>query len=220
MVNNPDDILIRKYQPADKAAVRRISCHTALLGKPAAIFLDADNLLADALTLYFTNYEPESSFVAVKDNHVVGYITGAKNVAIMNKIFQTRIMPRILKEATRSFIFLKAKNLRFLFYSSISFLQGEFFMPKFSKDYPATFHTNIDAGYRGLGIGKMLIDCYLDFLQQNKIAGVHCSTVSNQARRFFARQGFRILFQKKRSYWDSYTGKKLVFSIMGKILPS
>ncbi len=212
--------MIRKYQKNDRAAVRRISCNTAFLGQPATIFLDADRLLADVLTRYFTDYESESSLVAIKDKQVVGYINGAKNVTVMNKILRSRIIPYIIRECIRSCACLKPKNLRFLGYFIISFLKGEFFIPDFSRDYPATFHINIDAGYRGFRIGKMLIDHYLDLLRGKKLPGVYCTTVSDQARRFFAKQGFRILFRKRRSYWDNYTGERLVFSVMGKILPS
>ena len=72
---------IRKFQSGDREAVRRICCATALLGNPSSIFFDGDEIFADAITLYFTDYEPESCFVAEHQGEVVVYLIGAKDAA-------------------------------------------------------------------------------------------------------------------------------------------
>lgn len=74
MLNN--NIFIRKFNNCDRKDIRRISCDTAFLEESRKVFFDDDEILADALTLYFTDYEPDSCFVAVKNDKIIGYIKG------------------------------------------------------------------------------------------------------------------------------------------------
>ena len=80
------NIVIRKFNSKDRNGIRGISCDTAFLGKPRTDFFDDDEILADALTLYFTDYEPGSCFVAVYGEKVVGYLVGAKDFFYKNGI--------------------------------------------------------------------------------------------------------------------------------------
>lgn len=59
-----DNIIIRPFRKDDRESVRRISCETAFWGKNRKNIFADDEILADALTMYFTDYEPESCFVA------------------------------------------------------------------------------------------------------------------------------------------------------------
>ena len=56
-------MMIRKYRPADRGAVREISYKTSLESR-AHDFLDARDAVEDALTVYFTDHVPGSCFVA------------------------------------------------------------------------------------------------------------------------------------------------------------
>lgn len=58
------DVSIRKYKAQDRQAIRDICYDTAFLGESASVFFDAKEILADFVTLYFTDYEPESCFVS------------------------------------------------------------------------------------------------------------------------------------------------------------
>lgn len=211
-------IIVRKFNGKDRAAVRKISLDTAFMGKSAAVFFNGSQILADALTLYFTDYEPDSCFVATKDNQVVGYLIGSKNVAIMRKFLKLKILPQLFLKSITKGIFLKAKNVRFFIYCMASFLQGEFFVPDFTDQYPATLHININNNFRGLNIGKSLMEHYLSFLKENSVSGVHCSTSSSGAKQFFIKEGFHLLFQKKISYWKHYSGKNTSYYALGKKL--
>ena len=62
--------LIRPYQKEDRPSVRRISCETAFLDADLHDFFSDEEILADALTLYFTDYEPESCFVAELEEQI------------------------------------------------------------------------------------------------------------------------------------------------------
>jgi len=126
-------VTIREFSSADRQAVRRIACETAFPeGASSALFGD-DEILADALTLYFTDYEPNSCFVAWAGAEVIGYIIGSKNVAAMKRIFFADIIPGLLIKGARRGTFFRKKSGRFLMNLAFSFLKGEFSTPDFSR---------------------------------------------------------------------------------------
>lgn len=212
------NIIIRKYTAGDRTRVRDISCSTSFLEMSREQIFSDDEILADSLTLYFTDYEPESCFVAVTNNKVIGYIIGSKEVAVMNRIINSRIISHLFIKSLQRKLFFKWVNLRFFFYNLKSLLKREFFMPDFSKEFPATLHINIDKTYRGQGIGEKLIETYLTYLKQEEIRGVYFGTLSEGARRFFAKMNFNILFQSKRTYLKPYLGEEINFYVFGKKL--
>ena len=211
-------VIIRKFTAQDRNALRRISCQTAFLGKPYHHFFEDKELLADLLTMYFTDYEPGSCFVATDQDKVIGYLIGSKDSALMRGIFYRKILLRLLIRAAADGIIFKRNTWRFLVNYVISFFRGEFFMPDFSKKYPAVLHINIDEGYRGLKIGIGLIEKYLGFLRENKISGVHFGTISDGAAVFFGKAAFKVLYKSRRSYLKYYLGKDAQFYIFGRTL--
>ena len=208
-------VVIRKYNANDRSAVRRISCATALMGEPSAVFFDDDEIFADALTIYFTDYEPESCFVAEYENSVIGYLLGAKDVSRMDKIFSGKIALPLFIKALRRCAFFHKRNAKFLFHVLLSLLKGEFKALTFSKGYPATLHINIIQKYRAGGIGSKLINTYLDYLKEQAVEGVHFATMSDKASQFFKKQNFQLLFQGRRSYFRYLLGKSIPFYIYG-----
>jgi len=216
MLNN--NIFIRKFNNCDREDIRRISCDTAFLEEPRKVFFDDDEILADALTLYFTDYEPDSCFVAVKNDKIIGYIIGTTDVKLMQKIFFIRIIPLLIIKALNKRIIFKRNALNFLIHLLLSLLKGEFIRPDFSKKYPATLHINIDKAFRRQNIGKQLIECYLKFLKEKNVSGVHFGVMSESAKEFFIKLGFNILFRSKLSYLRYYLGKFIPYYILGNLL--
>ncbi len=62
------------------------------------------------LTLYFTDYEPQSSFVAEKEGQVIGYILGTKDIRKMRKSMEYRVLPGLTRKVFSSEQFLKRNN--------------------------------------------------------------------------------------------------------------
>ena len=73
----PLGISVRPYAPRDRAVVRRLCCETGFLGKPIDPIFEDRELFADYLTAYYTDIEPESSFVLEQDGVVKGYLLGS-----------------------------------------------------------------------------------------------------------------------------------------------
>ncbi len=208
------NITIRKYSPQDRVAVRRISCQTSFLGHPE-LFLTNQEIVADALTIYFTDYEPQSCFVAVENNVVIGYIIGSKDMERMILVFYKRILWKYIQKIFRH---LDGQILKLLWAAFLSLLKGEFWAPDFHKKYPAILHINIDQNYRKLGVGARLLQSYENYLKENKIPGVRLGTMSDKAKEFFAKNGFAVLYKSRRSYLYYKLGVVAPVYVMGKTL--
>lgn len=213
-----DEVIIRPYKKEERNYIRDIAWGTAFMGESADIFFADKEIFADFLTLYFTDYEPESCFVAEVNNSVVGYLIGAKNINLSKRVFLFKIAPRLFTKVLLNGLLFKKKNLIFFFYYLLSFFKGEFKKPDFSKLYPATLHINLSKGFRGLGIGSRLIAAYLDYLSKEKIPGVLLATMSEKASSFFVKQGFELLNRSRRSYFKYILHKDIPIYIYGKLL--
>ena len=209
-------VVIRHYRRDDRPFVRNIAWNTAFLGDSAGVFFDNKEILSDFLTLYFTDYEPESSFVAEIDVRVIGYLIGARNIDVLNRIFFVRILPRLVTKAVVRGVFFSKKNILFMTNALRSFLKGEFRVPYFLKYYPALLHINIEKKFRALGIGALLIEAYLNYLNKAGIEGLHLATVSDVAVGFFKKQGFNLLYKHKRSLLGNILGKEYFCYLYGK----
>jgi len=214
----PVDVKIRKFQTKDRAALRQIVHDTALTGKPAGLFFKGQEVITDAFSLYFTDYEPESCFVAEIDAQIVGYLIGAKNKISAETIFNRQILLPLIFKAFSSGIFLSLKNLKFIFISMIDFFKNGIKTPDFNQAYPATLHLNIKDGFRGQAIGAKLMESYLDYLKIEGVSGVHLATMSDQAANFFLSAGFQQLYKGKRSYFRHILHRDVPLYIFGKRL--
>src|ERR1700748_3708800 len=70
--------VVRPYQPRDRAILRDICADTGFLGQPIDPVFEDRELFADYLTAYYTDVEPESTFVTEWGGEVKGYIMGSR----------------------------------------------------------------------------------------------------------------------------------------------
>lgn len=214
----PQKFIVRKFCFQDREAVRQIAIETTLMGHPAYLFFEGAEVVSDALSRYFTDYEPESCFVAEVDGKVVGYLMGALKKATAEKIFNQKIALPLLLKVFKSGVLLKPKNLIFIYDCLLDLLKNGIKTPSFIQAYPAILHINLRDGYRGQGLGAGLINAYFDYLKKNKVSGVHLATMSEQAANFFFLQGFKLLYRGKRSYFKRILRQDVPLYIFGKLL--
>jgi GNAT superfamily N-acetyltransferase len=210
------EILIRPYRSEDRPGVRQIAWETGFMGEPSDIFFDDREILCDILTLYFTDYEPQSSFVAESAGRVIGYLTGSRDVRMLANIHETKILPRIILTSLMRGKMWKKKSRSMVGRCMVSFFKGEFKTPDFSSRYPATLHINVDKDFRRDGVGERLMAAYLQYLSREKVPGVHLATMSEKGLAFFKKQGFEVLYESRRSYFRHILGQDIVVSIFGK----
>ena len=212
------EVKIRKFEAKDRVMVRQIVHDTALMGESAALFFQGQEVISDAFSLYFTDYEPGACFVAEINDSIVGYLIGTKNKISAEAIFNRRLALPLFLKALKSGIFLNLKNLKFISSCLIDLLKNGIKTPDFNKVYPATFHLNIKDDFRGQDIGAGLINAYLDYLKVEGVPGVHLATMSERAANFFLSQGFEQLYKGKRSYFRQILHRDVPLYIFGKLL--
>src|SRR5438067_9068309 len=77
---------IRSYRATDRVAVRKLCCDTGFLGDPIDPVFQDRELFADFLTTYYTDHEPESSFVLEIDGEIRGYLLGLRR-PLQNQLY-------------------------------------------------------------------------------------------------------------------------------------
>lgn len=193
-------IMIRKMEKADRIAIRRICCATGLFGASMNQSFDQE-LFADTWTLYYTDYEPQSAFVAQVEGRVVGYLLGCLDTKRFNRMLFTRVVPKILTKTLLGRYKVRIKTINYLLKILISALKGEMFYPPL-ESYPAHLHINIEEGYRRQGIGQSLMESYLAYLKGQGVRGVHLGTTSlhKSALPFYEKLGFRVYDKRESSF--------------------
>ena len=207
---------VRPYQPSDRKVLRQIAYDTALMGRSADVFFEGEEFLKDALTLYFTDHEPQSAWVAEVDGVIAGYIIAARDESRMGKCFLVNILPGLLVDVFRSGMLFKPVNFKLLKGLVAGWLSGELQSPDLSAEYPGVLHINIKDGMRGSGVGTALMNTLINVFRQNGVKGVRLATMSEKGASFFRKNGFTLLFEGKRSYFNEVAGGKVPLYIFGR----
>ncbi len=66
------EITVRPYRIEDRAPLRRMSLEVGYMGEPADFYWRHAESFAEIWTAYYTNQEPESLLVAVRDREPAG----------------------------------------------------------------------------------------------------------------------------------------------------
>jgi ribosomal protein S18 acetylase RimI-like enzyme len=181
-----NDVIIRPFKPGDRAAVREICCNTADAGEPCESFFPDREVLADLVTRYYTDIAPQSSWVAVCDGKVVGYLTGSLD----SRIPWWRIVPATLVKAMGRGLFWQPQFRRLVSLNWRDWLRGAGRVAL--EDYPAHFHINLRPEARGQQAGDRLVEKFFEQMRAAGTKGVHVgvSEVNAGGRKFFERLGF------------------------------
>ncbi len=187
--SDPLTLKIRFYEVRDRAAVRALCLATADAGRPS-VFADPE-LQMDLLTSYYTDVEPVSSWVAVENGIVRGYLTGCLNSRRFmewtkwhaHPLTAVRMLTRnLFKRDMWRWVGARIKTLR----------EGGAHREEWIKEYPAHLHLNLEEDFRGAGAGTALLKSFLSQCQAEKIPGVHLATRGDNgsAHKFFSKNGF------------------------------
>lgn len=186
------DPVIRPFAASDRAAVRRIACDTADCGKPVEGFFPDREIFADLITRYYTDFEPASCWVGEAEGNVVGYITGCLDTARQELLTRTRVFPGVLLKALLRGAWLRPQAIRFVCLNWGVWRAHRHDPPLDIARYPAHLHVNLAPGFRGHGLGRRLVETFLDAARKRGAPGVHASVREDNAkgRAFFERIGF------------------------------
>lgn len=172
--------LIRPYQAADRAAVRRIVYDTALMGDPIDDQYRDVESLADILSAYYTDHEPENALVAEReDGEVVGYMLSCIDT---HKLISP--MRYAVRHALLRGVCFRPGTARF-YWRAVRDTLADLTTtgrPKIDLDrYPSHTHSNMRADARSGGTGKLLYFELFDRLKAKGSTGMHGEVVAENA---------------------------------------
>ncbi len=183
---------VRRYEPRDRAAVRRICCDTADAGLPVERFFPDREVIADLLTNYYTEFEPRSTFVADDGTGPVGYLTGCLNTNRFLRVVKWRIAPVAFAKALVGGTLWHPQTVR-LFRANIGmWLTHGYRSAPVLGEYPAHLHVNVQDGFRGQRIGQRLVEVFFERARDAGVRGVHAGVSAENLRgcHFFEQLGF------------------------------
>lgn len=182
---------IRKFQPADRARVRDLCCDTGFLGNPIDPVFEDRELFADYLTAYYTDWEPESSFVLLLNGEIRGYLLGSR---------------RPFRQQCYAFYQNLSLFLRGIFrysrYNAASKKFVQWILRTAWKEVPAAprrtahFHINLLADARQVATTRAMTDSYLQYLHacgEKRVYGQMVVFEDRRGTKIFERYGFKVL---------------------------
>jgi len=211
----PVQPIVRPYRLEDREAVRAICADTGFLGQPIDTVFEDRELFADYLTRYYTDVEPESTFVCELDGEVKGYVMGSRFPKRKAR-YERRLLPLLAlrglwRRFTRPY---NADTRRYLWWILTKSREQQPFTP---PDIPH-FHFNVRPEARNVGDSRELVDTYLKYLREHGEKQVYAQAVSYETRRgvrMFARYGFRVIDEREvTKYRDYYPKKIYLFTIL------
>lgn len=191
----PPEVVVRPYRAGDRSAVRQICCDTADLGLPVErVFHDRD-VAADFLTRYYTDDEPQASWVAECGGRVIGYLTGCLDVRRYRRRMAMRIAPASVARAVLRGALWRRQTWRLLSAWLATWRRGGFERRVPLAQYPTHLHLNILEGFRGQGVARALLERFTVQVRAEGLQGIHASVREDNvpACRFFERMGFVVV---------------------------
>jgi len=213
-------VAIRPYAIGDQSAVREIVCDTADHGEPVERFFRDRDAFADFMTVYYTDHEPQSLWVAEDAGCVVGYLTGCLNSHRYQRVMLWRVMPHALLRAVQRGALWSGETWRMLWAGFRTWIRGGFERHRVLARYPAHVHINLRKGFRGRAVGPRLMQCFIEQARAAGVRGIHASVSGSNlpARRFFERMGFTAVGRHPVIRPDATAGQLAVTITYGKTL--
>jgi GNAT superfamily N-acetyltransferase len=218
--------VIRPFEEKDRESVRAICRRTGQKGRPTSLFFEDEEIIPMLYADYYTDYEPDSCFVAESDGKVVGYILGCPGTRRYNKIMFTRVYPRVCLR-----IFWKILTLQYRkkqTYATLWWIISRGWSEGFSipvDRYPGHIHFNLESEYRGRGLGERLSIAAGRRMREKGIIGSHCiireEEGDNSRSGFLCRErGYEIMKIKRNTVWEKVTGNRWYAKLLVRDLRS
>lgn len=188
-------VIIRRYESRDRAAVRFLCCETGFLGKAINPVFEDRELFADYLTRYYTDIEPESSFVLEQDGVVKGYLLGSYRPS-RQQLFNFFNNLNLFARGMAKYPFYSKPTRDFIGW----ILRNSWREVPTTPRRSAHFHFNILPEAQGLAHARKLMNTYLDHLRSKNVRQVYGQVVTFESRRgakVFERYGFQVLERKE-----------------------
>jgi L-amino acid N-acyltransferase YncA len=188
-------VIIRPFEPSDRNAVRFLCCETGFLGKSIDPVFQDRELFADYLTCYYTDIEPESSFVLEQDGVVKGYLLGSYR-PLRQQLFNFFNNLALFARGMAKYPFYNRPTRDFIGW----ILRNSWREVPSTPRRSAHFHFNMLPEAQGMANTGKLMNCYLNHLRKKGVKQVYGQVVTFETRRgakLFERYGFQILDRRE-----------------------
>jgi len=187
-----DEISIRPYEAADRAAVRRVCFLTGFMGEPVGWMWRDQESFSDIFTGYWTDREPEHALVAERYGVVVGYLLGCTD---SRRVWNAGKL--LMRHGFARGVAFRPGTSR-MFWRMISDGIGDAIghrLPPptyYDERWPAHLHIDLLPVCRHRGVGTALVGRWLESLRQAQVPGCHLQTMAENTRAiaFFEKMGF------------------------------
>jgi hypothetical protein len=207
---------IRSYRETDREAVRQLCCDTGFLGAPIDPVYEDRQLFADFLTTYYTDWEPESSFVVEIDGEIRGYLLGSRK-PLCNQLYSFwQNVSLFLKALTRYFRYSPASR-RFVRWI---LMNGCREVPAAPRRVPH-FHINLLPDARKMSTTRALMSAYLSYLYrcgEKRVYGQIVTFESRRGEQMFERYGFKVLNRAEITKYKAFYPQSVYLSTVIKNL--
>ena len=166
-------------------------------------YLSDRRIFTDLMYTYYTDYEPERLWVAVNEGQVVGFLAGCLDTRRREQIEARQVILRWLGRLLSGSYKVDRSLIHYGLRQAGVLLRRE--IPRVDLNaYPAHLHINLSEGSRGLGLGKQLMQAYLDQLKQAGVKGVYLQTTSKNvaAIGLYKRFEFILLESRLTHAWE------------------
>src|SRR4051794_28657926 len=207
---------IRKYRASDREAVRRLCCMTGFLGEPIDPVYEDRELFADFLTTYYTDHEPESSFVLEMDGEIRGYLLGCRH-PLRNQLYAFYQNVWLFLRALARYFRYQARSRRFIRWT---LMHGWREVPAAPRRTPH-FHINLLPDARKMSTTRALMSAYLSYLYrcgEKRVYGQIVTFESRRGERMFERYGFKVLNRAEITKYKSFYPESVYLSTVVKTL--
>jgi ribosomal protein S18 acetylase RimI-like enzyme len=180
--------VIRRYRPADRAAVADICVRTGDSGGDSSARYPDPDLLPSVFALPYVEHEPQYAFVLDDAGVAVGYVLGTADTPAFVRWFRERWLPTLVPRYPSPPEPPVTPTDRMI---GLMYRPERMQVPEVA-DYPAHLHIDLLPGYQGAGHGRGLMTTLLRALGDAGVARVHLGMDRRNtgARAFYDRMGF------------------------------
>lgn len=196
---------IRPYQDADQAGVFAVAADTAFFGEPVEAYMEDRKLFGDLVYRYYTAFESELGTVVEDDARIVGFLLGCSDTRLLRRRWLRAILPGVIGRLLLGRYRIGRRTWRSWTATARSTLR--YGRPRLDLDrYPAHLHINLLADTRGHGLGRRLLERYLDQLRALGVPGVHLNTTDRNvaACGLYEKAGFALLEARPTTAWEGF----------------
>jgi hypothetical protein len=208
--------IIRGFRPSDRAAVRELCCRTGFLGNAIDPVYEDRELFADFLTTWYTDHEPESSFVIEMNGKLCGYLLGSRR-PLLNQLYSFQQNVVLFVRALLRYPRYNPASRRFILWMV---KHGWREVPAAPSRMPH-FHINLLPEARKISTTRALMSAYLSYLYrcgEKKVYGQIVTFESRRGERMFERYGFKVMNRAEITKYRAYYPESVYLSTVIKTL--